>query len=144
MDTRIVRNLFKEKFGTEGMLYFSPGRINLIGEHTDYNGGCVLPGAIDKGILAEIKPNGTDKVRAYSADLQAYAEFGLNEEDKPEASWAHYIFGVCREMLKRGAQIKGFDTVFSGDVPLGAGLSSSAALESTFAFALNDLQGRIR
>ena len=111
MDTRIVRNLFKEKFGTEGMLYFSPGRINLIGEHTDYNGGCVLPGAIDKGILAEIKPNGTDKVRAYSADLQAYAEFGQNEEDKPEASWAHYIFGVCREMLKRGAQIKGFDTV---------------------------------
>ena len=139
MDTRIVRNLFKEKFGTEGMLYFSPGRINLIGEHTDYNGGCVLPGAIDKGILAEIKPNGTDKVRAYSADLQAYAEFGLNEEDKPEASWAHYIFGVCREMLKRGAQIKGFDTVFSGDVPLGAGLSSSAALESTFAFALNEI-----
>ena len=97
MDTRIVRNLFKEKFGTEGMLYFSPGRINLIGEHTDYNGGCVLPGAIDKGILAEIKPNGTDKVRAYSADLQAYAEFGLNEEDKPEASWAHYIFGSPRE-----------------------------------------------
>ena len=139
MDTRIVKNLFKEKFGTEGMLYFSPGRINLIGEHTDYNGGCVLPGAIDKGILAEIKPNGTDKVRAYSADLQAYAEFGLNEEDKPEASWAHYIFGVCREMLKRGAQIKGFDTVFSGDVPLGAGLSSSAALESTFAFALNEI-----
>ena len=139
MDTRIVRNLFKEKFGTEGMLYFSPGRINLIGEHTDYNGGCVLRGAIDKGILAEIKPNGTDKVRAYSADLQAYAEFGLNEEDKPEASWAHYIFGVCREMLKRGAQIKGFDTVFSGDVPLGAGLSSSAALESTFAFALNEI-----
>ena len=121
------------------MLFFSPGRINLIGEHTDYNGGCVLPGAIDKGILAEIKPNGTEKVRAYSADLKAYTEFGLQEEDKPGEAWAHYIFGVCREMQKRGAQIEGFDTVFSGDVPLGAGLSSSAALESAFAFALNEI-----
>ena len=139
MDTTAVRNTFKEKFGAEGILYFSPGRVNLIGEHTDYNGGCVLPGAIDKGILAEIKPNGTDKVRAYSLDLQDYAEFGLNEEDKPKASWAHYIFGVCREMQKRGAKLSGFDTVFSGDVPLGAGLSSSAALESTFGFALNEI-----
>lgn len=102
MDTSIVRNKFKEKFGTEGVLYFSPGRVNLIGEHTDYNGGCVLPGAIDKGILAEIKPNGTDQVRAYSVDLDDYAEFGLREEDKPKASWACYIFGVCREMQKRG------------------------------------------
>lgn len=139
MDTTAVRNAFKEKFGTSGVLYFSPGRVNLIGEHTDYNGGCVLPGAIDKGILAEIKPNGTDKVRAYSLDLQDYAEFGLKEEDKPAASWACYIFGVCREMQKRGGEIKGFDTVFSGNVPLGAGLSSSAALESTFGFALNEI-----
>lgn len=139
MDTTAVRTSFKEKFGTEGMVYFSPGRVNLIGEHTDYNGGCVLPGAIDKGILAEIKPNGTDKVRAYSLDLQDYAEFGLKEEDKPKASWACYIFGVCREMQKRGAKLQGFDTVFSGDVPLGAGLSSSAALESTFGYALNDI-----
>lgn len=139
MDTTAVRNTFKGKFGTEGTLYFSPGRVNLIGEHTDYNGGCVLPGAIDKGILAEIKPNGTDKVRAYSLDLNDYAEFGLNEEDKPKASWACYIFGVCREMQKRGAKLQGFDTVFSGDVPLGAGLSSSAALESTFGFALNEI-----
>lgn len=139
MDTTVVKNTFKEKFGTEGMLYFSPGRVNLIGEHTDYNGGCVLPGAIDKGILAEIKPNGTNKVRAYSVDLNDYAEFGLNEEDKPKASWACYIFGVCREMQKRGAKLQGFDTAFSGDVPLGAGLSSSAALESTFGFALNEI-----
>ena len=63
----------------------------------------------------------------------------MNEEDKPEASWARYIFGVCREMQKRGAKLQGFDTVFSGDVPLGAGLSSSAALESTFGFALNEI-----
>lgn len=120
-------------------VYASPGRINLIGEHTDYNGGFVFPGAIDKGMIAEIKPNGTGKVRAFSVDLNDYAEFGLNEEDAPKASWARYIFGVCRETIKRGGQIQGFDTVFAGDVPLGAGMSSSAALESTYAFALNDL-----
>lgn len=134
-----IRNKFQELFGTEGSIYASPGRINLIGEHTDYNGGFVFPGAIDKGMMAEIKLNGTDKVRAFSIDLNDYAEFGLNEEDAPAASWARYIFGVCREIIKRGGKIGGFDTVFAGDVPLGAGMSSSAALESTYAFALNDL-----
>lgn len=122
----------------------SPGRINLIGEHTDYNGGFVFPGAIDKGILAEIKPNGTNTVKAYSIDLKDYVEFGLNEEDAPRTSWARYIFGVCREMIKRGVEVKGFNTAFAGDVPLGAGMSSSAALESTYAYALNDLFGENR
>ena len=68
-----------------------------------------------------------------------YCEFGLNEEDAPVQSWARYIFGICREIQKRGGVVKGFDAVFAGNVPLGAGLSSSAALESCFAFALNDL-----
>ena len=140
LDIDYVRSRFIKHFdGTTGTLYTSPGRINLIGEHTDYNGGFVLPGAIDKAMLAEIKPNGTDKVRAYSIDLKDYVEFGLNEEDAPRASWARYIFGVCREMIKRGVEVKGFNTAFAGDVPLGAGMSSSAALESTYAFALNDL-----
>ena len=139
MNVNTIREKFNEKFGAEGVLFTSPGRINLIGEHTDYNGGFVFPGAIDKGMVAEIKLNGTDKVRAYSVDLQDYAEFGLNEEDAPQASWARYIFGVCREIQKRGGKIKGFDTAFAGDVPLGAGMSSSAALESTFANALNEL-----
>jgi len=140
MDIENVRSQFKKNFdGAEGSVYASPGRINLIGEHTDYNGGFVFPGAIDKGIVAEIKLNGTDKVRACSIDLKDYVEFGLNEEDAPKASWARYIFGVCREMIKRGAKIKGFDTAFSGDVPIGAGMSSSAALESTYAFALNEI-----
>ena len=134
-----IRDKFQELFNTEGAVFASPGRINLIGEHTDYNGGFVFPGAIDKGMSAEIKPNGTGKVRAFSIDLNDYAEFGLNEEDAPKASWARYIFGVCREIIKRGGQIQGFDTVFAGDVPLGAGMSSSAALESTYAFALNEL-----
>ena len=139
MDIKLIREKFAEHFGAEGELYTSPGRINLIGEHTDYNGGFVFPGAIDKAMVAEIKPNGTDKIRAYSVDLQDYAEFGLNEEDKPAASWACYIFGVAREIQKRGFKVEGFDTAFAGDVPLGAGMSSSAALESTFAFALNHI-----
>ena len=142
MDTEYVRSRFIKHFdGTSGFLYASPGRINLIGEHTDYNGGFVFPGAVDKGMIAEIKPNGTDKVKAYSIDLKDYVEFGLNEEDAPRASWARYIFGVCREMIKRGVDVKGFNTAFAGDVPLGAGMSSSAALESTYAFALNELFG---
>jgi len=135
----IVRSSFKSHFGAEGSVYFSPGRINLIGEHTDYNGGFVLPGAVDKGMMAEIKINGTDKIRAYSIDLNESAEFGLNEEDAPSAGWAKYIFGVVRELSKRGGKVQGFDTVFTGDVPLGAGMSSSAALESTYAFALNEM-----
>lgn len=134
-----IRTKFQELFTAEGSVYASPGRINLIGEHTDYNGGFVFPGAIDKGMIAEIKPNGTGKVRAFSIDLDDYAEFGLSEDDAPKASWARYIFGVCRETIKRGGEIQGFDTVFAGDVPLGAGMSSSAALESTYAYALNDL-----
>jgi len=134
-----IKNQFKKHFGAEGDYYASAGRINLIGEHTDYNGGFVFPGAIDKGMIAEIKLNGTDKVRAYSVDLEDYVEFGFNEEDAPKQQWARYIFGVCRETIKRGGTLKGFDTAFAGDVPLGAGMSSSAALESTFAFALNDI-----
>ena len=107
MDIEHVRSRFIKHFdGTTGFVYASPGRINLIGEHTDYNGGFVFPGAIDKGMIAEIKPNGTDKVRAYSIDLKDYTEFGLNEEDAPRASWARYIFGVCREMIKRGVDVK--------------------------------------
>ncbi len=134
-----ISQKFQELFNTTGVFFASPGRINLIGEHTDYNGGFVFPGAIDKGMIAEIKPNGTGKVRAFAIDLNDYAEFGLTEEDAPKASWARYIFGVCREIIKRGGNIQGFDTVFAGDVPLGAGMSSSAALESTYAFALNEL-----
>ncbi|MCF0166198.1 MAG: galactokinase [Bacteroidales bacterium] len=138
MKNKIAKQ-FAAHFGGEGVFYASAGRINLIGEHTDYNGGFVFPGAIDKGMMACIRLNGTDKVRAYSVDLEDYTEFGMEEADAPRASWARYIFGVCREIIKRGHQIKGFDTAFAGDVPLGAGMSSSAALESTFAFALNDM-----
>ena len=135
-----IHEQFQKHFGGSGEFYASAGRINLIGEHTDYNGGFVFPGAIDKGMMAEIRLNGTDRVRVYSVDLEDSAEFGFREEDAPSASWARYVFGVCREIIKRcGDVLKGFDAAFAGDVPLGAGMSSSAALESTFAFALNDM-----
>ena len=137
-----VRSRFIKHFdGTTGSVYAAPGRINLIGEHTDYNNGYVFPGAVEQGIIAEIKPNGTRKVRAYSIDLKDYTEFSLDDEQGPKASWARYIFGVCREMMVLGVPVEGFNTAFAGDVPLGAGMSSSAALESTFAFGLNDLWG---
>ena len=139
MDKTAIAKKFETLVGGEGDFYASAGRINLIGEHTDYNGGFVFPGAIDKGIVAEIRLNGTDKVKAFALDLDEYCEFGLREEDAPVQSWARYVFGVCRETIKRGGKVEGFDTVFSGDVPLGAGMSSSAALESTFAFALNEI-----
>ncbi len=106
-----IQKIFKERFGEGGTLYASAGRINLIGEHTDYNGGFVFPGAIDKVIMAEIKPNGMEKVRVFSIDIDEYAEFGLKEEDAPTQSWARYIFGICREIQKRGGEVKGFDTV---------------------------------
>lgn len=136
-----MENKIKEAFNKyfHGAMYASSGRINLIGEHTDYNGGFVFPGAIDKCIMAEVKPNGLGKVRVFSIDIDEYCEFGLNEEDAPAQQWARYIFGVCREVIKRGGKCEGFDAAFAGNVPLGAGLSSSAALESCFAFAINDM-----
>ena len=139
MDTKQIQEKFRTLFGDTYRAYTSPGRINLIGEHTDYNGGFVFPGAIDKGIFAAIQANGGDKVRVYSLDDEAMSEFGMREDDLPQEAWARYIFGVVREIQKRGYRINGFDAVFAGDVPLGAGMSSSAALESTFAYAINDI-----
>ena len=135
-----INEKFLSLFGEGGTFFASAGRINLIGEHTDYNGGFVFPGAIDKGIMAEIKLNGTDKVNVYSLDYNEMAEFAIGSDaDAPSQAWARYIFGVCRETAKRGGKVGGFNAVFAGDVPLGAGLSSSAALESCFAYALESL-----
>ena len=137
-----VRSRFIKHFdGSTGSVYASPGRINLIGEHTDYNNGFVFPGAVQQGMIAEIKPNGTRNVNAYSIDLKDKVTFSLDDPEGPSATWARYIFGVCREMMALGVPVEGFNTAFAGDVPLGAGMSSSAALESCFAFACNDLWG---
>lgn len=142
MDIEYVRSRFIKHFdGKTGNIYTSPGRINLIGEHTDYNGGFVFPGAVDKGIMAEIRPNGTNTVMCYSIDYKDRVEFKVDDPKGPSTSWARYIYGIVKEMMKLGVDVKGFNTAFAGDIPLGAGMSSSAALESCFAFALNDLFG---
>ncbi|MBP9987448.1 MAG: galactokinase [Bacteroidales bacterium] len=135
-----VISAFQKNFGKCKFSYFtSPGRINLIGEHTDYNGGFVLPAAVDKGISVAIAPNGSTVVNAYSMDYGATVTFDVNAKEKPAEQWACYIYGVIQEMKERGAQPGGFNCAFGGDVPLGAGMSSSAALESVFGYALNTL-----
>lgn len=142
MDIDFIRSRFVKHFdGRIGNIYAAPGRINLIGEHTDYNGGFVFPGAVDKGIMCEIRPNGTDTVMCYAIDMKDRVEFKVTDTEAPKASWARYIFGIVKEMQKLGVDVKGFNTAFAGDVPLGAGMSSSAALESCFAYAINDLFG---
>ncbi len=134
-----VHNFFSKHFEGEGSLYAAAGRINLIGEHTDYNEGFVMPGAIDMGIYAEIKPNNSNCVKVFSVDFDEYAEFDIGSPELPTQSWMRYIYGVCCEIIKRGGVVKGFDAAFKGNLPVGAGLSSSAALESVFGFAINDL-----
>ncbi len=140
MDIEFVRSRFIKHFdGKTGNIYFSPGRINLIGEHTDYNGGFVFPGAVDCGIMAEVRPNGTDTIMAYSIDLKDRVEWKVNDPQGPKATWARFIYGMTREFMELGVEVKGFNIAFAGDVPLGAGMSSSAAMEVCFGVALNDL-----
>ena len=142
MTTESIKRIFAAKFGLpQGSVYASPGRINLIGEHTDYNGGYVFPGAVQQGIVAVIRSNGSRLVRAYSIDLDEYAEWPVDDAEGPASTCFRFVYGIARELIERGVAVGGFDTVFAGDVPLGAGMSSSAALESCFAFGLNDLFG---
>lgn len=138
MSAEKIHTEFAKRFGTGGTLFQAPGRINLIGEHTDYNQGWVLPASINRYISAEIKPNNTQTIRAYSIDFDE--EVQLNLHDLPKKNhWSNYILGVAAEMQRAGYFISGFDCVISGDIPQGAGLSSSAALEAVIAVGLNDL-----
>ena len=118
----------------------SPGRINLIGEHTDYNNGFVMPTAIDKKIYFEFKENGTDSTcRIYSATYNAHLEFDHNNLSISEKSWENYVLGVTNEIKVLGKSLKGFDCIIKSDLSTGAGISSSAALECGFASGLNAL-----
>lgn len=141
IDIDILKEEFKRRFGRDGIAYVAPGRINLIGEHTDYNGGFVFPGAVEQSIALVISPNGNDMVNAYAVDLQLAASFSANDTEGPSDVNMRYVYGVVREVIASGIAVEGFDVVYGGDVPLGAGMSSSAALECCFAYALNDIFG---
>jgi len=137
----MISEIFEKEFGRGSRLFAAPGRINLIGEHTDYNLGFVLPGAIDKSIKLAIKPSGSQKCTLIATNLNKMATFSVSEVKPNIPGWAKYPFGVVRELQKIGCNPDGFNAVFGGDIPNGAGLSSSAALESVFAIALNELFG---
>jgi galactokinase len=140
MDYNEIRLTFDQVFGAEAQLFRSPGRINIIGEHTDYNEGFVLPAAIDKEIVVAMAPNGRDKLcRIYASDLDEHFEFEMDAMSPVDLGWPNYVMGVVDQIQKRGKQLASFDAVIGGDVPLGAGLSSSAALEAVIAFALNHM-----
>lgn len=133
-----IKNHFTGNFITLPVIYFSPGRINLIGEHIDYNDGYVMPAAINKGIYFAVAPNNSAVVNFYAADLDEKFSVSLTGVKK-EGGWKNYVLGVVNEFLLLGKPIKGFDCAFAGDIPQGAGMSSSAAVEAGLAYALNDL-----
>ncbi len=136
-----VEKKFRELFGKAPMLFRSPGRINLIGEHTDYNDGFVLPAAIDKEAIFAIGLNNSDKIRMHAYDLgQDYVTSSDNLQ-KSKDKWPDYLSGVIDQMTRAMIQVPGFDCVFGSDIPIGAGLSSSAAIECGLAYGLNELLG---
>ena len=119
---------------------FSPGRINLIGEHTDYNEGLVFPAAINKGIYLALGRSGSTMCEVCAMDVKESYVFSVEDLKIAEAgSWKNYVVGVVDEIVKTGRRVLGFNAVFSGDIPKGSGLSSSAALENSIVFGLNEL-----
>ncbi|MBN2487306.1 MAG: galactokinase [Bacteroidales bacterium] len=134
-----IKNKFIGAFNKEPLMVSAPGRINIIGEHTDYNMGFVLPAAIDKHIVFAIAENGSQMHRLISYDLNDEIDVPANSIEKTEKHWANYLVGVIAQIQKMGKTLSGVDCVFGGNIPLGAGLSSSAALETGFAFALNEV-----
>lgn len=135
-----VEESFKEHFGQKPLLIFSPGRINLIGEHVDYSEGFVLPAAIDKGIGLALVKSGTETSKVYALDKAELLDFKLDKIEKlAGGGWKNYILGVVAELQKKGISVGNFNAVFGGDIPEGAGMSSSAALENAFVYGLNQL-----
>jgi galactokinase len=131
--------LFEEKFKAKPTIIRSPGRINIIGEHTDYNEGFVLPAAINKAIYFAISKRADDEIHLYADDFKEEFVGNINDIKKSETLWANYILGVVSELQKDGKIIGGFNAVITSDLPVGAGISSSAALECATAFALNHI-----
>lgn len=134
--TEALKNLIQEK----SLLVFSPGRINLIGEFTDYNMGFVLPAAIDKGIYFVITPRSDNIIHLHSVDFEATYETTVDALlPSAASSWPNYILGVVEQFKLAGVTLNGFDAAVAGNIPVGAGLSSSAAVECAVAMALNEM-----
>lgn len=133
-----VEETFSKKFKEEPRLFYSPGRINLIGEHVDYNDGFVMPAAIDKGIYFAMALNNSEKINFFSIDFDESISLKISEVKKMDG-WKNYVLGVVNEFQKLNLPVKGFDCVFGGDIPIGGGISSSAALEGGISFGLNEL-----
>jgi galactokinase len=133
-----IRKQFFKGFNKHALVATSPGRVNLIGEHTDYNEGFVLPGAVDKKIYIAIAKNNNDVLNVIANQYDQKFSFSLNDI-QPVKGWATYLLGMIFNLQQKGFSITGIDVIVDGDVPLGAGMSSSAALCSAFGFALNEL-----
>jgi len=142
VEREVLRQAFERTFGRAARLFRAPGRVNLIGEHTDYNDGFVLPMAIDRETLVAAAPREDRRVRAFSLNRDEEAEFDLDRQGPPRRGvWLDYVEGVAQALEQQGASLKGADLVISSDVPAGAGLSSSAALEISTGFALLSVSG---
>lgn len=139
MEYTALIQLYKQKYSSEPRVFRSPGRINIIGEHTDYNDGFVLPAGINKEICMVMGVNNSDTFNLYAVDKKESVSFTLENYKAIDAGWAKYIIGVIDQLVQLGAKIVGFDCVFQGDIPLGAGLSSSAALECATLYGLKSL-----
>lgn len=134
-----IKKIFQQHFGEPDLIVRSPGRINLIGEHTDYNLGFVLPAAIDKAIYIAISKRADDDVHLYAGDLHQSFQSHLGSLQPTDQQWPNFMLGVADQLIQGGHTLSGFNAVVMGDVPLGAGLSSSAAVECATTFALNTL-----
>ncbi len=135
-----ITEVFQANFEEQPIFIFSPGRINIIGEHTDYNDGFVFPAAIDKGIIAAMSKTSNSECVAIASDLDETFEFNLEDiQPLKNGDWRNYILGVVGEIQKKGKHIGNFNIVFGGDIPNGSGMSSSAALENSVVFGLNEL-----
>jgi galactokinase len=143
VETRALLAEFRRRFGEGAVrVFWAPGRVNLIGEHTDYNGGFVLPMAIDRGTIVAARPTGHRQVRVHTMNLDESADFDLDGARRPRTgSWLDYVEGVARSLETRGAWLGGADLVIQSTVPVGAGLSSSAALETSVGMALLTISG---
>lgn len=141
LDSSVLEE-FRRKFDTQPALIKSPGRVNLIGEHTDYNDGFVLPAAIDKVIMVAIAPNNSRQLNLVAIDKEETYSQSLDDPlVKSEKGWPNYILGVVDVLRKAGHEFDGFDCVFGGNIPIGAGLSSSAALEGGIITGLVEIYG---